>query len=77
MAKLDPILTIVESAPQGLIVRLDVQSLQSLDTSGLDVLDQLHKAIVLRGGKLVLAGLNAQPRAVMERSGFLAKIESV
>ena len=77
VAKLDPILTIVESAPQGLVVRLDVQSLQSLDTSGLDVLDQLHKAIVLRGGKLVLAGLNAQPKAVMERSGFLAKIESV
>jgi SulP family sulfate permease len=76
VAKIDPILTIVESAPQGLLIRLDVQSLQSLDTSGLDVLEQLHKAIVLRGGRLVLAGLNAQPRSVMERSGFLAKIET-
>lgn len=75
VAKIDPILTAVESAPQGLVIRLDVQSLQSLDTSGLDVLEQLHKAIVLRGGRLVLAGLNAQPKAVMERSGFLAKIE--
>ncbi|MBC7611257.1 MAG: STAS domain-containing protein, partial [Polaromonas sp.] len=77
VAKLDPILTVVESAPKGLVVRLDVQSLQSLDASGLDVLDQLHKAIVLRGGRLVLAGLNAQPRAVMERSGFLAKVETL
>jgi len=77
VAKLDPILTVVESAPKGLVVRLDVQSLQSLDTSGLDVLEQLHKAIVLRGGRLVVAGLNAQPRAVMERSGFLAKVETV
>jgi SulP family sulfate permease len=77
VAKLDPILNVVESAPQGLVVRLDVQSLQSLDTSGLDVLEQLHKAIVLRGGRLVLAGLNAQPRAVMERTGFLAKIETL
>ena len=76
VAKIDPILTIVESAPQGLVIRLDVQSLQSLDTSGLDVLEQLHKAIVLRGGRLVLAGLNAQPRSVMERSGFLGKIET-
>jgi SulP family sulfate permease len=76
VAKLDPILNVVESAPQGLVVRLDVQSLQSLDTSGLDVLEQLHKAIVLRGGRLVLAGLNAQPRAVMERSGFLEKVET-
>jgi SulP family sulfate permease len=77
VAKLDPILTVVESAPKGLVVRLDVQSLQSLDTSGLDVLEQLHKAIVLRGGRLVIAGVNAQPRAVMERTGFLGKVESV
>ena len=77
VAKIDPILTIVENAPQGLLIRLDVQSLQSLDTSGLDVLEQLHKAIVLRGGRLVLAGLNAQPKTVMERSGFLEKVESL
>ena len=55
-------------------MRLD---LQSLDTSGLDVLEQLHKAIVLRGGRLVLAGLNAHPKAVMERSGFLANVETL
>ena len=77
VAKIDPILNVVESAPQGLVIRLDVQSLQSLDTSGLDVLEQVHKAIVSRGGRLVLAGLNAQPRAVMERSGFLAKVEAL
>ena len=75
VAKIDPILTVVESSPQPLVIRLDVQSLQSLDTSGLDVLEQLHSAIVLHGGRLVLAGLNAQPRAVMERAGFLTKIE--
>lgn len=77
VAKIDPILNLVESAPQGLAVRLDVQSLQLLDTSGLDVLEQLHKAIVSRGGRLVLAGLNAQPREVMERSGFLKKVEAL
>ncbi|MBI2727247.1 MAG: STAS domain-containing protein [Polaromonas sp.] len=77
VAKLDPILTLVESSPQGLVIRLDLQSLQSLDPSGLDVLEQVHKAIVLRGGRLVLAGLNAEPRAVMERSGFLEKVESL
>ena len=77
VAKIDPILSMVESAPRGLVIRLDVQSLQSLDTSGLDVLEQLHKAIVLRGGRLVLAGLNAQPKAVMARSGFLEKVDSL
>ena len=75
VAKIDPILNLVEGSPQGLVVRLDLQSLQSLDTSGLDVLEQLHKAIALRGGRLVLAGLNAQPRAVMVRSGFLENID--
>lgn len=77
VAKIDPVLSVVESAPQGLLVRLDAQSLQSLDASGLEVLGQLHKAIVLRGGRLVISGLNAQPRAVMARSGFLAKIEEL
>ncbi|WP_096669584.1 SulP family inorganic anion transporter [Polaromonas sp. AET17H-212] len=77
VAKIDPVLSVVESAPQGLLVRLDAQSLQSLDASGLDVLGQLHKAIVLRGGRLVISGLNAQPRAVMARAGFLAKVEEL
>ena len=74
VAKLDPVLTVVESAPQSMEIRLELQSLQSLDSSGLDVLEQLHKAIVLRGGRLVLAGLNAQPREVLTRSGFLARV---
>ena len=77
VAKIDPILNVVESAPQGMTIRLDVQSLQVLDASGLDVLEQLQKAISSRGGRLVLAGLNAQPREVMERSGFLADVETL
>ena len=77
VAKVDPILTLVESTPLGLVIRLDLQSLQSLDTSGLDVLEQLRKAIVLRGGTLVIAGLNAQPKTAMTRCGFLAKVQTV
>lgn len=77
VAKIDPILNVVESTPQGMTIRLDLQSLQSLDASGLDVLEQLQKAIASRGGRLVLAGLNAQPREVMERSGFLTQVETL
>ncbi len=76
VAKIDPILSAVESAPQGLEIRLDLQSLQSLDHSGLEALEQLHKAVVLRGGRLVMTGLNAQPRETMVRAGFLAKVEA-
>ena len=77
VAKIDPVFNVVESAPQGMTIRLDMQSLQSLDSSGLDVLEQLNKAIVLRGGQLLIAGLNAQPRDVMARSGFLEKVETL
>ena len=76
VAKIDPILTVVENAPQALVIRLDVQQLQSLDRSGLDVLEQLHKAVALRGGRLVMTGLNAQPRETMARAGFLARIDT-
>ena len=75
VAKIDPILNTVEGAPQGLTIRLELQALQSLDASGVDVLEQLQKAIFSRGGRLVLVGLTAQPREVMERSGFLEKVE--
>jgi SulP family sulfate permease len=75
VAKIDTILNVVENAPQGLTVRLDLHSLQSLDTSGLDALEQLHKAITVRGGRLILSGLNEQPGAVMAQAGFLAHVE--
>jgi SulP family sulfate permease len=77
VAKIDPILSVVENAPQALVIRLDAQQLQSLDHSGLDVLEQLHKAVALRGGRLVMTGLNAQPRETMARAGFLARIDTV
>lgn len=76
VAKIDPILSVVENAPQALVIRLDAQQLQSLDHSGLDVLEQLHKAVALRGGRLVMTGLNAQPRETMARAGFLARIDT-
>ena len=76
VAKIDPILTVVENVPHALVIRLDAQQLQSLDRSGLDVLEQLQKAVALRGGRLVMTGLNAQPRETMARAGFLARIDT-
>jgi SulP family sulfate permease len=45
-----------------------------MDTTGLDALRQLHKAVLLRGGTLVLESLQAVPREVMERAGFLDEL---
>jgi SulP family sulfate permease len=69
-AKLDPMIRAVESASTALTVRLDCDKLLFMDTSGLDALQSLHRAVTLRGGRLVLQGLHGQPESIMQRSGF-------
>ncbi len=69
-AKLDPILEAVEDAPGPPEVVLDTLQLVHLDTSGLDTLRQLHKAVLQRGGRLRLENLQEQPGEMLERSGF-------
>ena len=74
VAKIDPIVNAVQQSPIGVTVVLDATQLISLDTTGLDALEQLHKAIEKRGGHLRMVGLNEQPRSLMQRSGFAAKL---
>ncbi len=73
-AKVDPIVQAVEAAPRGLRLVLDASQLIALDTTGLDALEQLLKAVVQRGGQLYITGLNEQPRSLIERSGFAADL---
>ena len=76
VAKIDPIVAEVEASPTPVNVMLDATQLISLDTTGLDALEQLHKAVHKRGGHLGIVGLNAQPRSLMERSGFAAHLHT-
>lgn len=69
-AKIDPVVEAVESGPPAPQVVLDALHLVHLDTSGLDTLRQLHKAILLRGGSLALENLQEQPLEVIRRAGF-------
>jgi sulfate permease, SulP family len=64
----------VESGPAEPVVVLDTLHLVHLDTSGLDALRQLLKAIQLRSGRLRLDNLQAQPQEVLARAGFLAEL---
>lgn len=73
-AKMDPIVAEVERAEEGVHVVLDASRLIALDTTGLDALEQLHKAIEKRGGQLSMSGLNPQPLSLIERSGFAAHL---
>ncbi|GLS15254.1 SulP family inorganic anion transporter [Hydrogenophaga electricum] len=75
-AKLDPIVAEVERAEPGLRVMLDATQLISLDTTGLDALEQVHKALEKRGGRLGMVGLNEQPRSLIERSGFAQRLDT-
>lgn len=53
---------------------LDMHRLIAMDTSGLDALEQLHRALKRRGITLWLAELNEQPRSLMQRAGFSAQL---
>jgi sulfate permease, SulP family len=72
--KLDSAIQAVERAPRGMTVVLDAMHMIQLDTTGLDALRQLHKAVLARGGLLQLQSLQPQPRDLIERSGFAADL---
>ncbi|RYG14589.1 MAG: STAS domain-containing protein [Burkholderiales bacterium] len=73
-AKIDVAVQAVESGPANPDVVLDALHLVSLDTTGLDALRQLNKAVAAKGGSLRLESLQAQPREVIERSGFALEL---
>jgi SulP family sulfate permease len=61
--------------PQGTrCVVLEMHRLISMDTSGLDALEQLHRSLHRQGQALVLANVNPQPLSLMKRSGFEARL---
>ena len=75
VAKLDALQRAADAAAPGLVMRLDVRQMISLDTTGLDALEQLQRSLSKRQGRLILRGLNPQPRSLLERSGFAQHID--
>jgi SulP family sulfate permease len=74
VAKIDRVVQDVEAGPDVPVVVLDALHLVHLDTSGLDALRQLHKAVLLRRGTLHVENLQEQPREVIERAGLAAEL---
>ena len=75
-AKIDPIVQAIEAGPAGVQVELDASGLFALDTTGLDALEQILKAVGQRGGLLCVRNPQEQPRSLMERSGFSARVQA-
>ena len=73
-AKIDPIVQAVETGPPGMDVVLDACELVALDTTGLDALEQILKAVGARGGRMSVVNLHEQPRSLIERSGFADRL---
>ena len=70
--RIDPLVAAIEAAPAGVQVHLDLRDLFALDTTGLEGLEEILKAVAERGGRLTISGAQAQPHSLMERSGFHA-----
>ena len=75
-SKIDPLVRAVETAPMGVQVHIDASDLFALDTSGLEALEQLLRVVARRRGHLTLTGAPAQPASLMQRSGFVDKLNA-
>ena len=53
---------------------LQMHRLISVDTSGIDALQQLHRTLQRQGVALLLADVNPQPLGLVRRSGFAAEL---
>ena len=74
VGKIDALVAAVQAAPVGTQVELDLSMLVSLDTTGLDALEQLLKAVEKKGGTLSAVGVQPHPLSLMQRSGFAQRL---
>ena len=70
--KLENLLLMQHGHPD--VVILDMDKVINIDTTGLDILQTLHRNLQKRGAHLILCGLNSQPGSIVFRSGFLERL---
>lgn len=72
IAKLDSLFD--PAKMDALVLVLDMDNVLNIDTSGVDWLQALCKALSRKGGTLVLCGVARQPESILKRSGFIAQL---
>jgi len=70
--KLENLLLMQDGHPA--VVILDLDKVINIDTTGLDILQTLHRNLHKRGAELILCGLNPQPGSLVQRSGFSERL---
>lgn len=72
VAKLDVQIDPANPATEVLI--LNLRELINIDTSGIDWLESVQRALARRGACLIVCGAGRQPLSILQRSGFLAAL---
>ncbi|VUZ24274.1 C4-dicarboxylic acid transporter DauA [uncultured Comamonas sp.] len=72
--KLDVLMEAAQTVPAGSTLTLDMAALFSLDTTGVDALEQLHKTLAQHGAHLALRDMQPQVQSLLERSGLADKL---
>jgi len=67
--KIKDVLNFVAKKPRLFVLRM--RHVPAMDASGLRVLDDLHRSLTHHGIRFVIAGIQAQPLAALERAGRL------
>lgn len=70
--KLEQIGGTAKTLPDVLI--LDMRQVINVDTTALDTLEELHRKVTAKGGRLLLVGLNSQPLSLLQRSKFIDEL---
>jgi len=73
VGKLELLLEEVERHSPHVLV-LDLHQVLNIDTTGLDMLDVVRKALEKRGALLVICDPNEQPLSLLKRGGFLERL---
>ena len=72
VSKMDGLLDPKRRLPRTMI--LDLSQLLNMDNTGLETLETLHHMLRKRGGGLILAGLQEQPKWLVAQSGLAAEL---
>jgi SulP family sulfate permease len=72
--KMEPLLALAAADNPTRVVVLDMHKVINVDTTGLDILETLHRKLARNGKFLIISEPNDQPRSLFERSGFSERL---
>jgi SulP family sulfate permease len=72
--KIEPLIALAGPEHPTRVVVLDMHKLINVDTTGLEILEALHRKLGKNGKTLLIAEANEQPRSLFDRSGFSERL---